>query len=165
MRRSPAARLLRRVPSRLRACLKNSLRRRPLRHYLFAIFKKRSSLSFSFSTFIPKSSRVAGICDSLRRLTNIMAFTGQAATQSPQPIHCSTSTTATSFPISIADTGHLSSAHTRHPVHTLLSTSDWNPLVAKPWARLSLVRLVRIMQQQGQQLQMKLALSALLLLV
>jgi len=88
--------------------------------------------------------------DSLR-LTKIMAFAGHADTQSPQPIHLSISTTAIAFFISTALMGQRSSAQIPHPVQVPVSTRGWKPLVANPCAKLSLVRHVRIMQQQGQQ--------------
>jgi hypothetical protein len=136
-----------------------------LAYYRLLISKNRSSLPFSLSTFIPSSSRVAGISGCSFRLTSAIAFAGHADTQRPQPIHFSISTMALSFFISRACIGHRSSAQMPQPVQAAASIRGWNPLAAKPWDKLSLVRHVRIMQQQGQQLQIKLALSALLLLV
>src|SRR5208283_5922676 len=111
------------------------------------------------------STVVAGIAGTTLRSTSSIASTGQPVTHNPQPIHSAALTTARSSTISIAFTGHLSSAQTPQPVHSSLMILASKRLVSKAWGCFTCVLPRRTVQQQGQQLQIIPALSALLLLV
>ena len=126
-----------------------------------------NALSFPFSVRILTliSCRFGGTSGCTSRLTRERTPTGHAVTQRPHPMHLSASITAVSSSMRMASMGHRPSAQIPHPVHAMLSMRASNPLGAKAWGRSSCVLPRKRVQQQRQQLQMKLARSALLLLV